>query len=187
MIAIFLFVIVGLLLFGSFLLLGFQGTPKAVPDSSAVTAVSQMVNLSLVDSNRLLDDTEYLLLRSNPALVGVARRLRKERQELALQWISLLLNDLKALWRFRRFLIRSGAPTALGEEYGILQAFVISVVLLNLMRVSIRVAGPFVLPRAGRRAGRLVVQMSYAAASVLHRIPTAGWPEVERGWTSGVA
>jgi hypothetical protein len=187
MIAIFLFVIFGVALFVSFLVLAVQGTPGTAPDSSAVSAVSQMVNLSLVDSNRLLDDTEYLLLRSNPALAEVAGQLRKERQELALLWITLLLNDLKELWRFRRFLIRSGAPTTFGEEYGILQALVISVVLLNLMKVSIRIAGPFALPRAGRRAGRLVVEMSYAAATVLHRIPAAGWPEVERSWTSSVA
>jgi hypothetical protein len=187
MIAILLFVIVGLILFGSFMVIGFQGTPKAVPDSSAVTAVSQMVNLTLVDSNRLLDDTEYLLLRSNPALVEVAEQLCKQRKELALLWISTLLSDLKALWRFRRFLIRSGAPTTFREEYGILQTFILSVCLLNLMKASIRIAGPFALPRAGRRAGRLVVQMSYAAASVLRRIPSTGWPEVERSWTSGVA
>ena len=57
------------------------------------------------------------------------------------------------------------------EELGTLQALVLSFVLLNVLRLSIRTVGPFALPRATRQAGQLVDSMSKGAALVLGRIP----------------
>jgi hypothetical protein len=190
MIGLILFGIVGLGLFVGFLFMGLQGAPKKLPDSSAVTAVVQMVSLegsSFTHANRLLDDADYEMLRSHPALQQVAKQFRKDRQELALLWVSVLLSDLGTLWRFRRFLIQQGAPARLGEELDILRSFVVSVIFLNLLKALIHTSGPFVFLRMTRRAGRLVDRMSYAAASALGRIPAAGWAEVERSWTSTAA
>jgi hypothetical protein len=187
MIDLVLFILLGLALLVVFVLLGLQGPPATIPDASATTAVGQMVNLeggSFVQGERLLDDGEYQLLRSNPVLRPAAERLRKDRQELALLWISALLSDLKALWRFRRFLIRRGAPAQLHEELAILRSFVLAVIFLNILRVSVLTLGPFAFSRMARHSGRLVETMSQAAASALGRIPPAGWPEVERAWVS---
>src|SRR6202023_2585529 len=76
----------------------------------------------------------------------------QSRGQLALSWISLLQGDLITLWRFRRFLIQEGVPSSVKEELGTLQALVLSLVLLNVLRVSIRTVGPFALPRATRQA-----------------------------------
>jgi hypothetical protein len=59
--------------------------------------------------------------------------------------------------------------------------------MLSLLRLSIRAAGPFALPRATRQAGQLVDSMSKGAALVLARIPAAGWAEIERSWVKGAA
>ena len=107
-----LFMIVGIAMFAGFLAMSLRGAPKEVPDTSALSAVSEMVTLegsTFANPNRLLDDTEYQILLSNPDLRRVARRFREERRDLAILWISSLLVDLKRLWHFRRFLIRRGA------------------------------------------------------------------------------
>jgi hypothetical protein len=177
--------ILGLALFGSFIFIALQGSPRSLPDSSAVRAVTEIINLegsSFSSAKRLLDDTDYQVLCSNPDLRRLAERLRNERRQLALTWISLLQNDLITLWRFRRFLIQRGIPSSVSEELGTLQALVLAVVLLTFIRLSIRAVGPFALPRATRQAGQLVDSMSKGTALVLGRIPAAGWAEIERSW-----
>jgi hypothetical protein len=187
MIELFLFVIIGIILFAGFLVLGFKGSPRTAPDSSVVSAVGQMVRLeglAFPNAPVLLDESEYQLLCSNPYLHEVAKRFRRERQELAIAWISLLQADLKTLWRFHRFLISRGAPSQFREEIEILQTYILSVILLSVLKALIRTSGPFALSRAARRARRLVDNMSDAAANSLGRIPPTGWPELERSWAS---
>jgi len=190
MINLTLFTILGLVLFGSFIFIALQGSPKSLPDTSAVRAVTQIINLegsSFANARRLLDDTDYQSLCSNPDLRRLAERLRSERKQLALMWISLLQNDLITLWQFRRFLIQRGVPSSLKEELGTLKSLALSLVLLNFIKLSIRTVGPFALPRATRQAGQLVDSMSKGAAVVLGRIPAAGWAEIERSWANSAA
>jgi hypothetical protein len=190
MINLILFATLGLVLFGSFIFIALQGSPRNLPDSSAVQAVTEIINLegsSFSNARRLLDDTDYQLLCSNPDLQRLAERLRHDRRHLALTWISLLQGDLLTLWRFRRFLIQRGVQSSLGEELGTLQALLLSLLFLNLLRLSIRTIGPFALPRATRQAGQLVESMSKGAALVLGRIPAAGWAEIERSWVKSAA
>lgn len=186
MIDLFLFIVAGVVLSIGFLLLGLQGPPKDA-DASALAAVGQMVSLegtSFVHGDRLLDDAEYRVLRSNPALHPVAAQLRKDRRELALLWINVLLTDLRALWRFRRFVIQRGAPTRFGEEWAILRSLIAAMVFLNLLKLSVLALGPFAFARMARHAYYPVDAMSRAAAIVLGRIPSAGWPDLERAWMS---
>lgn len=190
MIDLVLFAGLGLVLFGSFIFLAVKGSPKSLPDSSAVQAVTQIINLegsSFSSARRLLDDSDYQVLCSNPDLRSLAGRLRNERRQLALTWISLVQEDLITLWRFRRFLIQRGVPSSVSEELRTLEGLFFSLALLTLIRVSIITAGPFALPRATRQAGELVDRMSKGAALVLSRIPAAGWPEIERSWVKVAA
>ncbi len=190
MINLILFTTLGLVLFGTFIVLALQGSQRSLPDSSAVQAVTQIISLegsSFANAKRLLDDTDYQALCSNPDLRRLAERLRSDRRQLALMWVSLLQNDLITLWRFRRFLIQRGVPSTVKEVLRTLQALVLSLVLLNFIRFSIHTAGPFALPRAARQAGQLVDSMSKGAALVLGRIPAAGWAEIERSWVKSAA
>ena len=190
MISLIFFMVVGLGFLAAFLLLGVKGRRVAAPDISAVSAVAQMIRLgglSFTNSKRLLDDSEYRILASNPALQRVAKQLRSERRELVLQWISVLSADLMALWRFRRLLVRHGARVQPGEEFRVLRTFVFSWGLLITLKFSIRIAGPFAAPRLVRQAGGFVGGMSDAVAGTLSRVPAAVWPEIERSWAAQAA
>jgi hypothetical protein len=178
-------VALGAILLMMFLILGLQGPQEANADAVALTAVNQMVNRSgnsFIQGNCLLDDAEYRMLRSNPALHPVAVQLRSDRRELALLWINALLTDLRALWRFRRFVIQRGAPTKLGEEWAILRSLVAAMIFLNLLKLSVLALGPFAFAHAARHASLPVDAMSRAAASVLGRVPSTGWPDLQRAW-----
>ncbi len=180
----------GVLLFLIFVALALQGPPRTAADSSAISAVGQMVALqgvSFAGAKRLLDDAEFQMLRSSAQLRDVAKHFRKERKALALLWISLLRGDVLRLWRFRRFLANSGVPTTMGEELHILSSAVLAMGSLSLLWVVVYTAGPFALTSANRRAHRMVETMSYTSAQVLNRLPRTGWPELQRNWQKSVA
>jgi hypothetical protein len=180
----------GVVLFVVFVLLAVHERPAVDADASTFAALSQMVTLeatSFIRPNRLLDDGEYRLLKSNPDLLEVAARLRKDRQKLALLWIDALLKDLDSLWRFRRFVIQRGAPAHLSEEWTIFRSFVGALFFLKVLRLSIVTLGPFAFVRITRGASRPVEAMSQAAARSLERIPSTGWSDVGRAWTRTAA
>jgi hypothetical protein len=190
MIQIFILVVVGIVLFFAFLKIAVQGPSSAAPDSSAVLAVQQMVNLdglSFDGGGRLFDPAEFHMLQSSPELREVAAAHRKERQALALLWISLLLNDVNHLWRFRRFLVRSGVPATAGEEMQILSDAVQAMLFLGFLRIVILTLGPFAFSGAARNAQQVVEKMSHSSANVLGRLPRHGWSEIERAWHKGLA
>jgi hypothetical protein len=190
MIQIFSLVVIGAALFFIFLKIAMQGPPASVPDSSAVQAVREMVRLdglSFAGGKRLLDPAEFAMLRSTAELRGLAAHYRKERQALALVWISLLLNDVHDLWRFRRFLVRSGVPATLREELDILSSATQAILFLSFLRIVVRTFGPFAFSGVAQNASRMVEAMSYASANVLDRLPRHGWPEIERNWQKSLA
>lgn len=189
MIQIGLFILVGIALFLVFVKIALQG-PSSAPDSSAVSAVRHMVNLdglSFVHGSRLLDSSEFELLWNTPELREIAVAYRKERQALALTWISLLNNDVRGLWRFRRFLVRNGAPATPGEELQILSDAIRATLFLSLLRLVIVTCGPFALSGAARNAHRTVERMSLTSAKFLDRMPRHGWPDIERAWQKGAS
>lgn len=190
MIVVISFAVLGLALFCCFLFIGLWDFPGEVSQPPAVQAVRQMVKLdglAFAGAPLLSDDTDYRMLLSHPALRETARKLRRDRRDLSLLWIGLLRKDLRALYRFRRFLVHRGAAAGLGEEMKILRAFVLSLLLLEWGGLVIRVAGPFALRGMGRRARDVVEVMSYAPALALSRIPQTGWPELEQSWAAHAA
>ncbi len=184
-IAILIIPVLGLLLFLVFLIIAMQGLPKVQPSSDAVSAVGQMVSLqglSFKGAQQLLESTEYRLLRSTPELSEVAKSFRKERKALVLLWISFLQRDVKSLWRFRRFLVRTGVPATLKEEAEVFGAAILALVCLSFMRVFVLVSGPFAFSSAAAGMRSLVERVSRASAIILERLPQSGWPELERNW-----
>lgn len=181
-----LFIVAGVVLLCAFLFLGLQGPQRVDKDDLALAALAEIVSLggtSFVRGEQLLDDSDYQLLLSNPALSKVAARFRRDRQELVLLWISVLLNDLLALWRFRKFLIRNGATTRLTEEWVIFRSFIGAVLFLNALKFSVVAFGPYAFSQVTRRAHGSVELMSQAAAAALRRTPQAGWSNLGRAWT----
>src|ERR1700726_1912547 len=186
MIDLILFATVGVGLLAGFLALSFKGSPRKLPESSVLTAVGEMVRLeglAFTNAAGLLNDAEYRLLCSNIYLQGVAKSFRKERQELALTWISMLQTDLRTLLKFHRFLISRGASSKFQEELEILGTYVASVVLLSMLKTSIYAVGPLALCRTSRCARGLVDRMSHTTAQTLGRIPVVGWPKQLGKWS----
>src|SRR5260370_19600847 len=149
MINVIFFTILGLALFGSFIFIALEGSTKSLPDSSAVQAVTEIIALegsSFANARRLLDDTDYQALCSNPDLRRLAQRLRNDRKQLALTWISSLQNDLIRLWRLRRFLIQRGVPSSMSEKNRTLQALWLCLVPLSFLHVSMLTAGRLACP-----------------------------------------
>jgi hypothetical protein len=185
MIQIVALILVGIAFFFFFLKIALQGPAYHAPDSSAVLAVRQMVSLdglSFAGGLRILDSSEFDMLSGTPELREVAITYRKERQTLALAWISLLRNDVNGLWRFRRFLVRNGVPATIGEEVRIFSDAAQAALFLSFLRVVIVTFGPFAFSGAARSAHRMVERMSETSASILDRLPRHGWPEIERAW-----
>jgi hypothetical protein len=181
-----LFIVAGVILLMAFLLLGFQGPQRVDKDDSALSALGEIVTLegaSFVGAEQLLDDSDYQVLRSNPALNNVAAKFRQDRQELIVLWINMLLNDLRALWRFRKFLIRNGTPTGFTEEWVIFRSFIGAVLFLNTLKFFVVMFGPYAFSKVTRRAHGSVELMSQAAAATLRRTPQAGWSDLGRTWT----
>ena len=190
MVELIFFAVVSLGFLVAFCLLGVKRRPATSPNVPAITAVGQMIRLgglSFGNSGRMLDDSDYRILAANPRLRRVADQFRSERQELILQWISALLCDLETLWRFRRVLVRHGAPVRPGEELKIFKTFVCCWALLFALKLSVRVAGPFVVGRLVRQAVGFVGKMSDVTASTLARVPPVVWPEIERSWAAQAA
>jgi hypothetical protein len=183
--AIVVFGAMGLLLFFVFLKIAMQGLPKAESSSHAISAVGQMVSLqglSFKGAQQLFEPTEYRLLKSTPELAQVAKSFRKERKALVLLWISLLQQDVKSLWRFRRFLVRSGVPATFGEEADIFGTAILAILSLHFLYAFVWVLGPFAFSGVTRSIRSLVEGVSSASARILERLPQSGWPEVERHW-----
>jgi hypothetical protein len=112
----------------------------------------------------------------------VARQLRRDRRRIVLLWLRLLQEDVGNLWRFRRFLVRHGAPVAPREEFKVAAAALAAVAFLGLLRALVWVAGPFAVAALASRARTHVERTSWGCADLLGRLPETVWPELERSW-----
>lgn len=178
-------VVVSLILFFGIVLASIGTSPRNSSKSPALLAVNEMVRLdsaSIKNVNQLFDDAEYRMLKSNPALVAVARRLRADRRELALVWLTLLISDFRKLSRFHSLLIRSGVPIELRDEIVVFFTFVSSILLLTMLRAFVRVCGPFVLHGIARRAKVAIESLCCASARALDRLPPRRWEDVAQSW-----
>ncbi|HXU18984.1 MAG TPA: hypothetical protein VN788_00215, partial [Verrucomicrobiae bacterium] len=129
-----IFAVFGLALFVFIAVISLAEMPRAANETAAFIAVGEMLkleSLSLRNAEQILNSGDYQDLRSNPALTQVAKRLRRERRDLALLWFCMLLDDLKKLHRFRAFLVRSGLSVRFYEEVQIAYRLCSSVIFLN--------------------------------------------------------
>src|SRR6185437_5188212 len=91
MIPLVIFAFFGLVLFVFILAVSLQNIPKKEEDAAAVIAVGEMLrldSLSVRCADHILDSSDYQTLCTNPELAEVAKRLRRERRDLALFWYA---------------------------------------------------------------------------------------------------
>ena len=177
--------ILGMVLFLCFLIIGWKFRPSRCDETQPVVELRRIVNLpglSFAGVDLLLDNRDYEILRGQSKLRQVARQLRRERRTMVLLWLNDLQGDVRTLWRFRRFLVYSGVPTALLEETNIAMTAMLAHALLLSLRVLISVAGPFAWKALLQTARREVEVASLICAGLLGKLPSARRLEIERRW-----
>lgn len=177
--------VAGVVLFVLFLALSLTGRPRMNPDPRPLAELERIVPLNGLVFNQaevLLNPRDYQMLRSHAGLQRVARELRRERKDIVLLWLRLLQRDILNLWRFRRLLVRSGAPAGLAEEFHVAAASMLILGLLLGLRTIVAVAGPFALPQLIRLAKGQAEYAYQASAALLARLPSGCLAELESQW-----
>ena len=183
-----LLLFIGVLLGVLFSLDLLMGGPKRSEEPEAAGTLFEIVSLpglGFRHAAMLFDDSDYRSMRRVPALKNNAWHLRHDRRRLVLLWLRLLRKDLTSLWRFRRLLTGYGVTSSMGEELRIAAAAIVGLVLLSCLSVFITIAGPFVLTGLLKNARSNVEKLSCSCASLLGRIPSTRWSEIQHAW-SGV-
>lgn len=181
-----LLVVGGVLLvaLGAMLLRGVP-QPEPAPDAYAFIAhVVSLPGLAFPRPERFFDPTEYEGLRHAPRMAPVAAELRAERRRLALLWLRMLHDDLRALWRFRRLLTRQGVTSGPAEELSVAWNGLLASVLLTTLRMSVSALGPFAVARISQQARHPVEAVWRSSAYLMGKLPAWQLPEVERRWAA---
>jgi len=171
-----------LALFGAALV---RGRPRRIEEPQDVFALTRVVRLPALafpNPSMLFDPADYRRLAVQPGMAAVARELRHDRRRLVLLWLGMLREDVLTLWRFRRLLTRYGVSSGLGEEAHVALSAMLTLGLLAMLRGCVRVAGPFAVVAMLDGAGTRAETASRRCAAMLHRLPAARLPEIQRAW-----
>ena len=148
-------------------------------------ALQDLLHLDAVSFTRpelLFDSTDYESLRSIPQLHDVAKQLKKGQRKVALLWLGLLGRDVRRLWRFWRFLIRSGAPMNWTDELNIAATAALSLALIAAIRLIVFLGGPFLLKQSLTLASNQVGRFLSWCALAYGRIPSARRLQMRELW-----
>ena len=185
-----LFVICGMVMVVLFSLALLMGRPAPREESETTAKLFEIVSLPGLEFKNaavLFDDSDYRILQREPVFKSVAWHLRHDRRRLVLLWLKLLQKDLLALWRFRRMLTGYGVSNGLSEELRVALTAIVGLVLLFCLRVIVALAGPFALVGLLRSARSDVEDISRSCASLLGRIPSTRWSEIQQAWSSAIS
>ena len=177
--------VAGLALFVLFLVLLLTGRPRVNIDAHSLVELERIVPLKGLVFNQaevLLNPRDYQMLRSHAGLQRVARELRRDRRDIVLLWLRLLQEDILNLWRFRRLLVRSGAPAGLAEEFHVAATSMLILGFLLGLRMTVAVAGPFAMPQLIRVAKGRAEYAYQASAALLACLPSGCLAELESQW-----
>jgi hypothetical protein len=117
-----------------------------------LTDLVQLRALSFKNFPRLFSDSDWRLLRTEPRLNRVAKRLRIERRRLALQWLASVRSDVLSLWLLRRLLIAYGVSLGPASELVMTCRVIFVLMSISALRRSVFVFGPFAFQRIASRS-----------------------------------
>lgn len=190
MIGLVLTIVVGSVCLMVFLALALRHGREPSDDAARVPPVDRIAGLSglpFSNLNLLLGSDDFEKLRSRADLRPVSVRLREDRRRIVLHWLRLLQEDVRVLWRFRRFLVRSGVTVTLYEEIRSFLTAALATAYVRGLRFFVFLFGPFVLREPLQRAKCLVERVSFLGAALLARMPASTSAEIERKWAKAVA
>jgi len=179
-----LMLLIGVALLGWMLAALLRGVPQPVAPAAygRVAQLLQLPGLSFAHPERLFDPADYEAALRSGVPPFVATALRDERQRLALLWLRLLRSDVQTLWRFRRVMAAHGASADPAEELRVALTGVTAVGLIHLLRLAVRVAGPFRAAALCRGARRDVESIWQGSAALFGRIPSGQVEDLQRVW-----
>lgn len=170
-----------------FLLWALSGQPEGGNKTPPMAPIEQFVSLpglAFEGADLLLNDADYRMLRSRPALRPLGQQLKRERGRIALLWLRLLQQDMMSLWRFRRLLVRNGASVRVGSEIRVAVTAFLALLLLFSLRVLVALVGPFAFFSLMSNARNRVEKSSRVCAELLAQLPPSKWPEIQRTWAA---
>jgi len=181
---LFLSIVLGVLLFLVFLGLALRGLP-ATGHELALDRLRRMVALRGLSFDRpdlLFRACDYDLLQSHAELRALLKQLRRDRRAIVRSWLGLLAEDVKTLWRFRRFLARNGLAVCAIEEMRVAATAALALAWLASLRILVFYPGPFTVADLVTGARSLVETTLRLSAGLLGQLPQTTWTEVERRW-----
>ena len=185
MIQLLLMVFIGILLlcFALFTL-GQKSRTKSEDYSDSEVELLRMLRLGSLefDATNLFSDTDYRLLASEPQLRSLARELRKDRKAIALEWLRELQKDVFSMWRFRSLLTRLGVATGIRNELWQAVRSLLLLSLLCLVRVSVRLLGPYAFGKIAIAVRASVESLKRSCVATLSDLPRERWPQIAAEW-----
>ena len=153
MIQLLFFVLIGVALLASLLLIGRRGSVRAEGDSGALLEARRALDSlqggllpeELVQRIFARDDLDYLTSSSAPK--AVRDLFVTERKRIALSWISQVRCQISSLKRFHVGAARSYAQLGLGTEFKLACHFAALLVACRALRLAVYVGGPYAAPR----------------------------------------
>jgi len=159
------FVLIGVALLASLLLIGRRGSVRAGGDSGALLEARRALDSlqagllpeELVQRIFARDDLDYL--SSSAAPKAVRDLFVSERKRVALSWISQVRCQISSLKRFHVGAARSYARLGMRTELKLACHFAALLVACRALRLAVYVGGPYAAPR-------MVGATAAAAASI---------------------
>ncbi len=182
-------IVFGALLFLVFVAYALRGLPEAGQEVARdeLRRIIGLRGLAFRRPDLLFRACDYELIVSRAELRGLRNQLRGDRRELVQTWLALLAEDVKTLWRFRRFLARQGIAVGVFEEARVATTAALALFWLIALRFLVACLGPFAVANLLGRARGLVEATLHLSAHRLGQLPQAAWPEVQRRWSEEAA
>ena len=185
MIQLLLMAFIGILLlcFALFAL-GRKSRTKSEDCSDSEVELLRMLRLGSLefDATILFSDTDYRLLASEPQWRSLARELRKDRRDIALDWLRELQKDVFSMWRFRSFLTRLGVTVGMRNDLSEAFRSLLLLSLLCVVRVSVRLLGPYAFGKTAVTVRTSVENLKRSCVATLSNLPRERWPQIAAEW-----
>jgi len=147
-----------------------------------LTDFMELRALSFHNFSRLFSDSDCRVLRVEPRLVPLAKRLRMERRRLALQWLASVRSDVLSLWLLRRLLIAYGVSLGPASELAMTGRVIFALISISALRCCVFVFGPFAFQRIASRSRKYIETYSRSCQAALVRLPKTKVADFAAAW-----
>jgi len=147
-----------------------------------LTDLIELRALSFKNFPSLFSDSDYRILRTEPRLNRVAKRLRIERRRLALQWLASVRADVLSLWLLRRLLIAYGVSLGPVSELAMTCRVIFALISISALQCCVFVFGPFAFQRMTSRSRKYIETYSRSCQAALGRLPKSKVSDFAAAW-----